>query len=74
MTYQIDKTVPVPSERKHGDISATLRMLKVGESFKFAVEDRNRVATHSWIIKKQSGRKFCVRKIDATTARVWRTE
>lgn len=65
---KIDSNVPMPVQRY------PLMNLKVGESFEFPIERRDLIQTNASTIKRRKGREFTVRKVNETTARVWRVK
>lgn len=68
--YTIDTGVPV----KDRNTSPPLMQLEVGQSVLFPLQKRMSVQTTASKIKKETGKKFVIRKMDDDNARVWRTE
>lgn len=67
--HEIDSTVPMPETR-----GLPISQLQVGESVAFPFSKHRSVRTRVSAIARKEGKKFTVRKIDADTGRVWRTE
>ena len=66
---KIEKNVPVPTHAGYGDISNTLRKMKVGDSFFYCDSSSVRSVAHR--IKKETGFTFITRK-ETGGVRVWR--
>jgi hypothetical protein len=66
--YKVDSGIPVPAK------GVPLNQLEVGESFVVPIDKRRSVATVASRVKRETGKKFTIRKIDNDNVRVWRTE
>ena len=67
-TIPIDKGVPIP-KWKCAEIRATLRVMKIGDSFAWQdAGERHQI----YRLAKQSKRKIIMRKINAEGYRIWR--
>jgi hypothetical protein len=70
--FPIEDNVPIPVRRSWSSIP--IEQLKVGQSIQFPLEKRASVQTVASRAAKETGRKFTVRKVNDSEARVWRTE
>lgn len=67
--HKVDKGVPIPVNH-----TLPLTSLDVGESIKFPIEDRQKVASRASTLKRRRGLEFTIRKEDDKYCRVWRTK
>ena len=69
--YVVESNVPIPVKVLS---LPPLRELKVGESIVFPLEKRPSVQTAAFKLKRDEGLEFRVKKLDETSARIWRTK
>lgn len=70
---RIDRDIPIPDRHSYADV---IRVLEVGDSARFPLDDRNNVAVLASRFKRESDGElsFTVRKVDNKYARIWRTK
>ncbi len=74
MSYEIEKSVPIPASRKTGGLTDTLRKLKQGDSFLIPAEDlKDSTQKSLFVIAKRLGYNILTRKND-DGLRVWGLE
>lgn len=62
--------VPIPEKK----LKYPLGTMEIGDSFTVGIKDRKNVSSRASRLGAKTGKKFTIRKIDADTLRVWRTE
>lgn len=67
--YKIESNVKVPTRA-----FPPLNLLEVDDSIQFSLDKRRSVQTVASKLKREQGKEFTVKKIDNTTARIWRTK
>lgn len=72
--FKIDNDVPVPAGHKRFNTRVPYQQLDVGESILFPLEQRHGVAANSATHAKRYDKKFTVRKVSDTEARIWRVK
>lgn len=74
MDIVIESGIPIPDGSQKSSISARIRSMKVGDSFKFPITQRSNVSGVISHVKKAGlSFRFTTRKIDDSTCRIWRT-
>lgn len=69
-TVKVDSDIPVPPQREEYPFLE----MEVGDSFEVKLAKRESVQTIASGIKRTTGKRFTVRKVDSDTCRVWRVK
>ena len=68
----MDNDIPLPTKHAKEIIYPQLYRMEVGQSFARPVAEYKSLHSTSQYCRKQTGRKFALRKMDEATVRIWR--